>query len=310
MKEPDVPLLIEALRGDATRREAAIARLIIVGTRAVGRLVETYQAASDRALQIAILRVLEASADERVLGVVQHAVAARGDLAIAGVAVLREQLGRPQGAAAVTALDLLLAIARDSSCERRVRAAAVQALDNAPEDVRKAVGALTSNQSADDALWEDATAGQLPDGPGALRDAIPARAATAPLADLRRLVEAVRARELREARPAAALEWLGLRGAIHQALALRGSRIALYDVRETFERSAGSLPSSFVGAVQIVGDSSCLEPLAAAFSRTSDARWQHQLAQAFHEIVRRERLTKRHSAVRRALARAPEIGGA
>ncbi len=309
MKEPDVPLLIEALRGDATQREAAIARLIIVGTRAVGRLVETYQAASDRALQIAILRVLEASGDQRVLGVIQHAVAARGDLAIAGIAVLRELLGRPQGSTDVTALDLLLAIARDSSCERRVRAAAVQALDDAPEDVRKAVTALTSDQSPDDALWEDAIAGQLPDAPGGLRDAIPAHASTAHLADLRRLIEAVGARELGEAQPAAAREWLALRGAIHQALALRGSRIALYDLRETFERSTGSLPSAFLGAVQTVGDGSCLEPLATAFSRTSDARWQHQLAQAFHEIVRRERITKRHSAFRRALARAPEIGG-
>ena len=58
----------------------------------------------------------------------------------------------------------------------------------------------------------------------------------------------------------------------------------------------------------MVGDDSCLEPLAAAFARAdADPRWQHQLAQAFHEIVKRERLTKRHSALRRALAKAPEL---
>lgn len=121
MKDSDVPLLIEALRGDATQREAAIARLTIAGKRAVGGLVETYQATFDRPLQIAILRVLEASGDARVLGVVRHAIAGRGDLAIAGIAVLRELLGRRQGSTEVDALDLLLAIARDPSSERRVR---------------------------------------------------------------------------------------------------------------------------------------------------------------------------------------------
>ena len=163
MKDPDVPLLIEALRGDATRREAAIARLTIAGKRAVGGLVDAYQATADRALQIAILRVLEAIGDERALGVVQHAIAGRGDLAVAGIAVLRELLGRPQGSADVKALDLLLAIARDPSSERRVRAAAMRALDSAPEDVRQAIGPLGPGESPDGALWEDAIAGQLPD---------------------------------------------------------------------------------------------------------------------------------------------------
>ena len=101
-----------------------------------------------------------------------------------------------------------------------------------------------------------------------------------------------------------------MRGALHQALALRGSRIALYDLRETLDRSDGPLPSPFLGALQTIGDDSCLEPLAGAFSRAgSDARWQHQLAQAFREIVKRERITKRHSALRRALAKAPELEG-
>jgi hypothetical protein len=169
------------------------------------------------------------------------------------------------------------------------------------------MGALAGEQSTDDALWEDAIAGQLPDAPGALREATPAHAATAPLADLRRLIEAVSAREQQASGPAAAREWLALRGAIHQALALRGSRIALYDLRDAFERAAGALPSSYLGAVQLAGDESCLEPLASAFARTADERWQHQLAQAFHAIVKRQRMTKRHSAVRRALARAPGI---
>ena len=44
------------------------------------------------------------------------------------IAVLRELMGRPEARADVRALDMLLAVARDSSAERRVRAAAVSAL--------------------------------------------------------------------------------------------------------------------------------------------------------------------------------------
>ena len=143
-----------------------------------------------------------------------------------------------------------------------------------------------------------------------LREAISTRAADAPLADLRRLIEAIAERERAETKPAAVNDWKAARGAVHQALALRGSRVALYDLRETFERATGPLPSPFLAAVTIVGDESCVEPLASAYANAAaDQRWQHQLAQAFHEIVKRERLTKRHSSLRRALAKAPELNG-
>ena len=129
MKDPDVPSLIQGLRDGGDRREAAIARLTIAGKRAVARLVEAYQDTTDRDVQIAILRVLEATGDERALGAAATAIAAHGDVAVAGVAVLRELMGRPQGGVDVKALDVLLAIARDPSVERRVRAAAVSALE-------------------------------------------------------------------------------------------------------------------------------------------------------------------------------------
>lgn len=308
MKDPDVPSLIEGLRDGGDRREAAIARLTIAGKRAVARLVDAYEGTADRDVQIAILRVLEAIGDERAIGVARRAVDARGDVAVAGIAVLRELLGRPQGSADVKALDLLLALARDESSERRVRAAAIRALDNAPDDVRAAIGPLGPDESPTGALWEDAINGQLPDDATRLREAIPEHAPGAALADLRRLIEAVAAREQRASGQRQAQEWLAVRGALHQALALRASRIALYDLRETFERSDAPLPSPFVGAMQIVGDASCLEPLAIAYGRgKADPHWQHQIAQAFHEIVKRERITRRHSALRRALAKAPEL---
>jgi hypothetical protein len=307
MKAADVPSLIHGLREGGARREAAIARLTIAGKRAVARLVDAYQDTIDREVQVAILRVLEAIGDERALLVAEQALAAHGDVAVAGVAVLRELLSRPSGSADVKALDLLLALAKDGSADRRVRVAALGALEQASPDVRHALGPLDVSQSPNAALWEDAIAGQLPDDPHGLREAISDRAPATALADLRRLIEAVGVRE-RAAGRKRDQQWLAVRGALHQALALRGSRVALYDLRETFEQSEGSLPSPFVGALQTIGDDSCLEPLAGAFTRAgSDGRWQHQLAQAFREIVRRERITKRHSALRRALAKAPGL---
>jgi hypothetical protein len=127
---------------------------------------------------------------------------------------------------------------------------------------------------------------------------------------LRRLIEALAERERAQNKAAAINDWKAARGAVHQALALRGSRVALYDLRETFERAATALPSSFLGAMNLIGDESCVEPLATAYANASeDARWQQQLAQTFHEVVKRERLTKRHAALRRALAKAPDVGG-
>ena len=159
-----------------------------------------------------------------------------------------------------------------------------------------------------EALWQDALAGHLPDDPRQLREAISARAPDAPLADLRRLIEAIAERERAQTKPPAINDWKAARGALHQVLALRGSRVALYDLRETFERASEPLPSPFLAAVTIVGDDSCIEPLAAAYANAgADPRWKHLLAQAFHEIVRRERITRRHSALRRALVRAPEL---
>ena len=310
MPAHDVRALLQALGHDGDRRETAIARLTILGSRVVPQLVAAFDPAGERERQIAVLRVLEAIADERGLPVARTAVAAGGDVAVAGIGVLRELLVKPTKGADVLALDLLLAIARDEASDRRLRAAAREALDSAPEDVREAVRTLGTPEDPLEALWQDALAGHLPDGGRQLREAISARAADAPLADLRRLIEAIAERERTETKPASLNDWRAARGAVHQALALRGSRVALYDLRETFERASSPLPSPFLAAVTIVGDDSCIEPLATAHANANaEPRWKHQLAQAFHEIVKRERLTRRHSTLRRALARAPELGG-
>ena len=65
-----------------------------------------------------------------------------------------------------------------------------------------------------------------------------------------------------------------MRGRVHVALAARGSRIALYDLRESLEAAApatsfsGPLPVDFLAALSTAGDASCLEAVTAAYART------------------------------------------
>jgi hypothetical protein len=304
--DAEVRALIQALAaGGEARREAAIARLIIIGRRAVGRLVSEYHASTDRALQRAILRVLEAAADERCLGPAQHALQAGGELAVSAVGVVRELLAHGTGRLQADALDCLLLVTADPASEHRVRAAAVEALRSAPDDVRTAVSArLPPGGPADEALWADAIEGHLPDDPDALREAVASRAPDAPLPILRRLVEAVRESERQRAGNTRE-GWRRLRGALHQAIAARRSRVGLDDLRESFETAIEPLPSPFLAAVQMIGDDSCLESIATAYSRSPlhEQRWRQQLVQAFESVRKRERLTLRHPAMRRAVAK-------
>jgi hypothetical protein len=309
--DTDVRTLIAALdsESDATR-EAAIARLIIIGERASARLAAAFAATDSRLSQISILRVFEACGDERAMSVALRGLAAGGDVAVGAVGVLREMLSRGTGSTHTQALDLLLSLASDASIERRVRSAARAALQDGPQDIRGAVGTDLDGPagSPDDALWEDAKEGRLPDDVAAFRNVIATHAPDTALPVLRRLVEAVKAKEQDGGTGAA--RWRSVRGLIHQAIALRGSRVALYDLREAFEQSTEPLPSSFLAAIQMIGDESCLEPLATAFTHTSSLQepWRAQLAHAFQAVTKRERITKKHAALRRAVAKAPAIG--
>jgi hypothetical protein len=122
-----------------------------------------------------------------------------------------------------------------------------------------------------------------------------------------RLIERLREREQSE--PAAhRARWTRVRGRAHLALASRGSRLALYDLRESVESACVPLPVEFVTAISSAGDASCLEPITAAYSRTMspdpsngpDRRlWRSQLSGAFRTIVKRERLTRRHAAIKK-----------
>jgi hypothetical protein len=321
----EIRRLIDALGGtDDVRREAAVARLAIIGARTVDRLVAAFDGAAPLA-RGAILRVLEAIGDPRALPVARAALAAGGDEAVAAAGTLRALVDAKDARIAAGALDALVAAALDARAERRVRLAAFDGMQELPPSVREPVAAALradrdpavsakagapagATGTALDALWRDALEGRLPDDPAALREGLQARAASTPLSALQKLVDAVRAREQGARGEPARAAWLGLRGAIHQALALRGSRIAVYDLRETLERAAGPLPVSFLAALHVVGDGSCLVPLASAHARAGgDPAWRHQVAAAFHAVARRERLTKRHAVMKRIAAKYPDV---
>jgi hypothetical protein len=319
----EIRALVGALCGsDDVKREAAIARLAVIGSRAVDRLITTFSTTRDRAARVAILRALEPMGDHRTLAVARQAIAEGGDVAIAAVGVMRILLDSQHRSAASAALDSLVAIALNEGAERRVRVVALEALDQMPANVReKVAGALGSSgdavrqQSADhstaseDALWKDALDGRLPDDPDLMRKAVSAHAAKAPLGSLQKLIDQIRQVESEASRKSRREEWCVVRGAIHQALALRGSRVAVYDLRESFAQRDSRLPVSFLAAVQAVGDSSCLEPLAATMSSRasqSDERWQHQVTTAFRVIAKREKITRRHAVMRRISARWPQ----
>lgn len=316
--------LIDALGGeDAVRLEAAIARLGAIGARAVDHLVAAYRTAATREKKVALLRALEVAGDGRTVLVARQAILEGGDVAVAAVAALGALLDAAHSPTATDVLDVLVATALDSAKERRVRLASFQAIQHIPlvgdriaaalradPDAGMSAGAheVPREKAAADAVWQDTLEGRLPDEPVLLRDVAATRAPAAALGALLKTIDLVRERERSMSAGAKRDEWRAARGALHQALALRGSRVAVYDLRETIEEARGPLPVSFLAALHVVGDESCVESLAAAYARTptDDARWRHQLGAAFRAITRREKITRRHAAFKRIAARWPD----
>jgi hypothetical protein len=142
----------------------------------------------------------------------------------------------------------------------------------------------------------------LPDDPNVLRQAIVREGGRAPLPSLLRVIEAVRVREGQES-PSRRGVWMATRAAAHLALANRGSRLALYDLRESLESAEARLPVEFLAALSAVGDASCVEAVAAAHARSRDGWWRAHLALAFRAIVTREGLTRRHGVIRKIVKR-------
>jgi hypothetical protein len=307
----EIRTLVESLAGsDEVRREAAIARLAVIGARAVPHILAAYVAAPERRVRIALLRALEPLSDPRAASIAREALAAGGDLAVAAVPVLRGLLESPHAASERDSLDALVSVALDPRAERRLRLAAHDALQGVPE-VRDRLPLLDPaprpghGGTTEHAIWQDALEARLPDDPAILREAAHAVAADAPLGEVHKLIEHVRTQEASGAPDAAG--WRTVRGTLHQALALRGSRVAIADLRDTLAGAAPDLPASFISAAQALGDDSFLEPLAAAWAAHDDPRWRSVLLAALRAIAARERLTRRHASMRRTLTRWPGL---
>ena len=131
----------------------------------------------------------------------------------------------------------------------------------------------------------------------------------ASLAALHTLLQRLREREASEPGSRRA-EWTGARGAAHAALAARGSRIALYDLRETLEAATEPLPAEFLTALADIGDETCLEGIAAAYVKARSKRgndwWRNTLADAFRAIVGREKITRRNAVMKKIEKRWPQ----
>ena len=320
----EIRQLIAALGADdEVAREAAVARLAVLGERAVEHLIQEFAAATGR-VRTGMLRAFEAAGDPRSVPVARTALQdGSAAVQIAAIGTLRAFLGSDRSDAARDALDAVVAVALDRRRAGIVRIAAYEALRDLPEDVRTPIrDLLAADPDADvsahagaprqgDSTWRDAVAGRLPASPARLKGALAAARSTAQLTELQRLVDHLRAHEQRETDRARREEWRAIRGAVHQALAARNSRLALYDLRDSL-LDPDRLPVTFLAAIEEIGDASCLEPLAAAYdasSRSSDTWWREHVASAFRAIMQREGLTRRHAAVKRTMARWPEAAG-
>lgn len=149
----------------------------------------------------------------------------------------------------------------------------------------------------------------MPDDVDTIRREIARRGSDVPLGALLRLIERVRERE-QALPPTEARRWLGARASAHVALATRGSRVALYDLREALEGARAPLPVEFLAALTLIGDGSCLESIAAAYTNAggdhADDWWPRHLADAFQAIVSREGVTRRHAVAKKIEKRWPD----
>jgi HEAT repeat protein len=318
---------VEGLTADlasnrADTREAAVARLTLMGARAVDRLLVLLKSAAPSVARAAALRVLEAIADARALDAVLEAID-DPDPAVASAATsaARVFLRGPRGAAVVDRLTRavldsereegvrLEALRALADLERRTIAPLLDALQHDPSEAMQAATKLSSALDPVEVVRRAADRG-LPDDPEELADALTRAGASVALPLLLRVIERVREREASE--PASREAWIQVRARAHVTLAARGSRIALYDLRESIEAAASPLPVEFLSALSTAGDTSCLEAVAAAYARSmptegstiapgrkGDVWWRNHLVDVFRIIVDREQLTRRHAVVKK-----------
>lgn len=317
----DIDSLIADLASErAVVRETALARLTVIGSRAVVHLLALVDnTGTPPSTRLAALRALDAIDDVRAIDAAKAALDdADRAVAVAAAGVLQRFLTGPRG---VAVTDVLTARALDRGAADAVRLAALVALEDlgrvSLEPLWKAL-ADDSSRSVRAHVAQARRGGPpeigaadviVADDPEKLRRELSLRRAAPTLPELQELIDRIRAREDSES-GAQRDAWRRARGAAHVALARRGSRLALYDLRESLEGAKTPLPVEFMAALSLAGDATCLESIAAAHAHAAGPEnkwWRDHLVDAFHAIVQRERLTGRHAVMKKIRKRWPAI---
>ena len=329
-------LLDQLLAGhDAVTVEAAIARLAIAGRPALRQVLQHLGTAETSHLP-RLLRVLERLADASALPAIRPFLAhPELDVEVAAVDAVGALLDARDARAATDALDALTATLLDGSRDDVVRLRAWDAIANASEptasydadvlaplrlqlrgDASSALRAAAGGDKDDmpllvaepsgEAQLQAAATGALPADPEHLRQLVGAHGGDAPLTVLQRVIERVRAHEPTVG-PDAVEAWRVVRATAHQALAARGSRLALYDIRESLAVLGAQTPVGMLATLRQVGDASTLDAVADAYVATDDGWFRDQLAGVFRAIVKREQLTRRQAAIKKMAARLPGV---
>ena len=303
-----VDTLIEHLReGSPVQREAAIARLRVIGARAVDRLVAVARSRGPDVARTAALKALEGIEESRSR---DAALELLGDSSAAVVAAAVNAMRR-WIATDTTVLDAITALALDKTRPAAARLAALDALAELP---RPTIQPVLHQVGTEDAAFADRVSGDRQstalEHPSGAREWIAKRGATAPLSEVHAMIARIREHEREEPSARRRDEWQVVRAAAHLALAERDSRVALYDLRETFETAKSALPLDLLNAAASIGDASCLEPMARAWTRAGrELWWKDRLAHTARAIVAREKLSARSAVIKRIRERHPGFLG-
>lgn len=284
-------LVADLQRGPAAAREAAIARLRVIGARAVDKVSALLATEHPPLVRAAAVQALEGIDDERVIGLALDALAdADSEVVIGAIGVLRPWIAREEG---TRVMDALMALAVDNGRHPAARRAALDALSDLPQHLVQHVVQQTAA----------ALGAAPPEDPASARAWLHSHH-DAPLSELHDFLVRARDTEKRES-SSRQQDWQMIRAAAHAVLASRGSRVALYDLRETFDAARGPLPLDFLTAVRKVGDASCLEPMARAWtaSPSSETWWRERLADTAADIMQRTRLSGRSNVIKRIRAK-------
>jgi hypothetical protein len=280
---------------DSIRRAAAVARLRVIGERTIPHLADFIASSAEGSARALALGALQDLRAPRALDLARHALDdSDADVVIAALAVLREWVAREDG---TSALEAVTAIAVDARRNPRIRAAAVEALSELPEHL---VRPLRDRAPRPEGAWSSI------EDPDTAQTWVDAHGATADAEMLHALIDRLRSQEHNESAAQRRMAWQRARGRAHRALARRGSRLALFDLRQAFETTPKPLPEDFLMAVEALGDASCLEPLARAWAVAPyDPTWRARVSTTAAAIAKRARLTARSAAMKRIRSQWP-----